>query len=163
MSSVRLYRLHDRTEKWVSSELQIALRRLVAASTRVDHEVGATAGVTVSSCEAIAVNVLLQHGPLSPGRIGQLAGFTSSGTITGVIDRLERAGYVHRKRCVEDRRKVLVQLDEDRLDAGDARSRRLAAIAEDYDAEQLDLITGFLARMADAEAAAALPEADELH
>jgi DNA-binding MarR family transcriptional regulator len=159
---MRLYRLHDRTEKWVSSDLQIALRRLVAASTRVDHEVGATSGVTVSSCEANAVNVLLQHGALSPGRIGQLAGFTSSGTITGVIDRLERAGYVHRKRCVEDRRKVLVQLDEDRLDAGEARSRRLAAIAQDYDAEQLDLITGFLARVADAETAAALPGADEL-
>ncbi|TQM11986.1 MarR family winged helix-turn-helix transcriptional regulator [Pseudonocardia kunmingensis] len=145
------------------NELQTALRRLVAVSTRVDHEVGATAGVTVSTCDGHALNVLLQHGALSPGRIGQLAGFTSSGTVTGVIDRLERAGYVHRKRCVEDRRKVVVELDEERLDAGDARSRRLAAIAEDYDAEQLALITDFLTRVADAEAAAALPGPDGVH
>jgi DNA-binding MarR family transcriptional regulator len=109
----------------------------------------------------VRISLRCQHGPLSPGRIGQLAGFSSSGTVTGVIDRLELAGYVRRKRCIRDRRKVIVELDEDRLDAADAaRSQRLAAIVEDYDDEQLAVITEFLSRVADAESCAATHETD---
>jgi DNA-binding MarR family transcriptional regulator len=36
----------------------------------------------------------------------------STGTVTGVIDRLERAGFAHRRRDDVDRRKVVVELDE---------------------------------------------------
>jgi DNA-binding MarR family transcriptional regulator len=36
----------------------------------------------------------------------------SSGTVTGVIDRLEQLQFVHRDRHPSDRRKVLVVLDE---------------------------------------------------
>src|SRR6187399_25304 len=54
-------------------------------------------------------------GPLTAGRIAQLTGL-STGAVTGVIDRLERAGLVRRVRDTEDRRKVLVEIiptDED--------------------------------------------------
>ncbi|MBB2934966.1 DNA-binding MarR family transcriptional regulator [Amycolatopsis bartoniae] len=56
-------------------------------------------------------------GPLTAGRIAQLTGL-STGAVTGVIDRLERAGFVRRVRDTQDRRKVLVEilpLDEDKL------------------------------------------------
>ncbi|WP_064742999.1 MarR family winged helix-turn-helix transcriptional regulator [Pseudonocardia spinosispora] len=135
-------------------QVEIALRRHVAASTRLDHEVGARAGLHLSTCEANFVNLLLLHGPLSPGELGQLSGTGSSGTITGVIDRLERAGYVRRSRCVVDRRKVEVELDAERLAADTTdRSRLLAEVAAGYTADQLALIAGFLDRLADAESA----------
>ncbi|NKQ55179.1 MarR family transcriptional regulator [Amycolatopsis sp. K13G38] len=49
------------------------------------------------------------EGPLTAGRIAQLTGL-STGAVTGVIDRLERAGFVRRVRDEQDRRKVLVEL-----------------------------------------------------
>lgn len=57
------------------------------------------------------------EGPLTAGRIAQLAGL-STGAVTGVIDRLEQAGFVRRIRSTADRRKVLVELvelDEERF------------------------------------------------
>ncbi|MFD8494158.1 MarR family winged helix-turn-helix transcriptional regulator [Amycolatopsis sp. NPDC059657] len=49
------------------------------------------------------------EGPLTAGRIAELTGL-STGAVTGVIDRLERAGLVRRVRDLEDRRKVLVEV-----------------------------------------------------
>lgn len=49
------------------------------------------------------------EGPLTAGRIAELTGL-STGAITGVIDRLEKAGLVRRVRDPEDRRKVLVEV-----------------------------------------------------
>ena len=49
------------------------------------------------------------EGPLTAGRIAQLTGL-STGAVTGVIDRLERAGFVRRVRDEVDRRKVLVEI-----------------------------------------------------
>jgi DNA-binding MarR family transcriptional regulator len=49
------------------------------------------------------------QGPLTAGRIARLTGL-STGAVTGVIDRLERAGYVRRVRDAQDRRKVLVEI-----------------------------------------------------
>ncbi len=43
--------------------------------------------------------------PLTPGRLGAALGL-SSGATTAVIDRLERAGHVHRCRDGRDRRRV---------------------------------------------------------
>jgi DNA-binding MarR family transcriptional regulator len=130
----------------------------VAASARFDHLIGCQTGLTLSTCEANFVHLLVLHGPLSPGRLGQLAGLSSSGTITGVIDRLEQAGYVHRIRCIEDRRKVTVSLNSDWLERENApRTQRLAAILADYDETQLATITDFVTRIADVEARAADP------
>lgn len=142
--------------------LETAVRRHVAAATRSDHEVGVGAGLTVSTCQANFVNLLLLHGPLSPGQLGQLSGIGSSGTITGAIDRLEHAGYVRRVRCTADRRKVYIELDLEHLAAANTgRSQRLAAVANGYDDDQLAVITDFLTRLADAEAAVALVDETE--
>jgi DNA-binding MarR family transcriptional regulator len=49
--------------------------------------------------------------PLTAGQIAQLSGL-STGAVTGVIDRLERRGFVRRVRDPHDRRKVLVEIAE---------------------------------------------------
>ncbi|NIH86938.1 MarR family transcriptional regulator [Amycolatopsis granulosa] len=57
------------------------------------------------------------EGPLTAGEIARVTGL-STGAVTGVIDRLERAGFVRRVRDANDRRKVLVEvlpLDEDKV------------------------------------------------
>ncbi|MFT4011804.1 MAG: MarR family transcriptional regulator [Paracoccus sp. (in: a-proteobacteria)] len=49
--------------------------------------------------------------PASPGRILSYLGL-SSGAGTALFDRLEKAGYIRRERNPEDRRSVLIVLDE---------------------------------------------------
>jgi DNA-binding MarR family transcriptional regulator len=49
------------------------------------------------------------EGALTAGRIAELTGL-STGAVTGVIDRLEKAGFVRRVRDLQDRRKVLVEI-----------------------------------------------------
>jgi DNA-binding MarR family transcriptional regulator len=62
--------------------------------------------------------VIQAEQPLTAGRIAQLSGL-STGAVTGVIDRLERHGFVRRVRDPHDRRKVLVAVadfDESRYE-----------------------------------------------
>ncbi len=48
-------------------------------------------------------------GPLTAGRIADLTGL-STGAVTGVMDRLEKAGLARRVRDTVDRRKVLIKV-----------------------------------------------------
>ena len=53
--------------------------------------------------------MLRRLGPVTAGTIGEHTGLTT-GAVTGLMDRLERAGCVQRARDPHDRRKVVVQL-----------------------------------------------------
>jgi DNA-binding MarR family transcriptional regulator len=85
--------------------------------------------------------------PLTAGQIAQLSGL-STGAVTGVIDRLERQGFVHRVRDPHDRRKVLVevaQFDESRYahlfqDAVDLTERVLSR----FNPEEWDVIERYI-------------------
>ncbi|MFD4025370.1 MarR family winged helix-turn-helix transcriptional regulator [Streptomyces sp. NPDC058576] len=46
--------------------------------------------------------------PLTPGDLARITDLTT-GSITGVIDRLEANGYVRRERDTQDRRKVIIR------------------------------------------------------
>jgi DNA-binding MarR family transcriptional regulator len=49
--------------------------------------------------------------PITAGRLAELSGL-STGAVTGVIDRLERRGFVRRVRDPYDRRKVLIEVPQ---------------------------------------------------
>ena len=51
--------------------------------------------------------------PFALGQLAELTGLTA-GAITGVVDRLEAAGFVRRERDPDDRRRWLVQVEPDR-------------------------------------------------
>jgi DNA-binding MarR family transcriptional regulator len=139
-------------------QIEAAIRRHVAAAVRSDQEAAARAGLTLSTTEASFLALLQIHGPLTPGDLGKRAGISSSGTITGAIDRLERAGYVSRGPCVADRRKIFVILNSGRLaEQNGPRAARVANVLSRYDDTQLDLIADFLARLTETETADAAP------
>jgi DNA-binding MarR family transcriptional regulator len=56
-----------------------------------------------------AADLLMQRGPLTAGELARLTGLTT-GAVTGIIDRLEAAGWVRRQRDPGDRRRVIVTL-----------------------------------------------------
>lgn len=54
------------------------------------------------------LDILLHQGPITAGKLAELTGLTT-GAVTGVIDRLENAGYMRRERDPNDRRRVILQ------------------------------------------------------
>jgi DNA-binding MarR family transcriptional regulator len=62
----------------------------------------------LNSTDMQTVSILISQGPATPGELAERTGLTAGGSITAVIDRLEKAGYVRRERDVADRRRVIV-------------------------------------------------------
>ena len=65
----------------------------------------------VNRTDARCLDILEQHGRISAGELAVASGLTT-GAVTAVVDRLERAGYVQRVADPNDRRRVLVELTE---------------------------------------------------
>jgi DNA-binding MarR family transcriptional regulator len=54
------------------------------------------------------MDIIHRFGAMSAGKLGEMTGLTT-GAITGMIDRLEKAGYVKRANDPKDRRKTIVE------------------------------------------------------
>ena len=52
--------------------------------------------------------MLVRNGAMPAGKLAQLSGLTT-GAITGVVDRLEKAGWARRVADPNDRRKVIIE------------------------------------------------------
>ena len=87
---------------------------------------------------------------MSAGRIATALGLTSGAT-TAAIDRLERAGYVHRQADPTDRRRVLVVASEDGARQAfalfDGLLDTLAELAGTYSEEQLALLLDLVGKV----------------
>lgn len=58
--------------------------------------------------------LLLSGGPLTAGEIAKHTGLTTA-SVTSLIDRLEQKGFVRRLRDTNDRRRVIIELDQARF------------------------------------------------
>lgn len=91
-----------------------------------------------------------ETGPVTAGRLAELTGL-STGAITGVVDRLERAGFVSRVPDPEDRRRVVITSCMERR-AADMRHlfipmmAGMVAVCENYSDAELALILDFMRR-----------------
>jgi DNA-binding MarR family transcriptional regulator len=83
------------------------LNRRDLASAR--HRAAMSRRLGLSESEMLAVAHLAQHGRLSPSALGQLLDL-SSGGVTALVQRLESAGHLVRRRHPTDGRSVLVEL-----------------------------------------------------
>ena len=85
--------------------------------------------------------------PLTAGQLAELSGLTT-GAVTAVIDRLERAGYARRVRSKTDRRRVFIELAEDQLaqvkEMTDRLGRSAEAVLEKYSAQDQQKILSCL-------------------
>jgi DNA-binding MarR family transcriptional regulator len=86
-------------------ELEEAMRRSTAQGAMFAKTVADRAGISASDMDCM--DFLNLEGRMTAGRLAELTGLTT-GAITGVIDRLEKAGYVRRERDDSDRRKVFI-------------------------------------------------------
>jgi DNA-binding MarR family transcriptional regulator len=142
-------RTKRRTE--LLDELALAGRDVGAYSVMM-HTAAAHA-VGLNATDHKCLDLLGRHGPMTAGALADLTGLTT-GAITGVVDRLEAAGFVERHRDEHDRRRVILAA---RMDAvvqayGSIFEPLRAAVddvADGYTDEQLELIIGYLRRTVD--------------
>ena len=88
-------------------ELEHAMRRASGIGAIFSQAVADYAGISSSDLECL--DFLNLEGRATAGRLAEVTGLTT-GAITGVIDRLEKAGFVKRERDEQDRRKVFIVL-----------------------------------------------------
>lgn len=94
------------------------------------------------------LDLIERKGSMTAGQLADITGLTT-GAITGVIDRLEKAGYVRRERDPEDRRKVIVSLVPEKAYKDisplfEKLSRNYEPINEDYTTKELYVIFEFM-------------------
>jgi DNA-binding MarR family transcriptional regulator len=141
----------DKTVSRHSLEVQIvdSTRRVIANAILYSHQVAERLGLGAS--DAQFMTLLEVHGPLTPGQLAELTGLRT-GTVTGVLDRLEGAGFIRRDRDPNDRRKVIVSRQEEEIARQVSphytpQAEGMVALLREYDDEQLALIADFLGRV----------------
>lgn len=94
-----------------------AIARVADADRRLRLAAAERLGIGATDFDALVL--LDTAGPLAAGRIAEAMAITT-GAVTGLIDRLERAGWVQRMRHETDRRQVLIELAPARREPLDA-------------------------------------------
>lgn len=120
-------------------------RRLSTAVVLFHETLGQCLGL--SAVDHRALTLILDHAPLTAGTLAQLTGLTP-GAVTGLADRLERAGYIRRTPDPRDRRRIVIEpvgdgmtgLDEVFVDLGTAMSKFMAK----YDERELATIADYV-------------------
>ncbi|HEY2958896.1 MAG TPA: MarR family transcriptional regulator [Actinomycetota bacterium] len=137
----------QRRRRRLTTAIRDSLRDLRVQLALLNHRVGAN--LELKDVDLDCLDLLSRHGPLSPSALARLAGLHPA-TMTGVLDRLERGGWVVRDRDPSDRRGVTVRplrtraAEAFRLYAG--MNASLDEICAGYDEDQLELLADFLRR-----------------
>jgi DNA-binding MarR family transcriptional regulator len=130
------------------AELSDEVRANQRATDMVDELLAGLMGV--NRTDARCMDILDQHGSMSAGDLAQASRLTT-GAITAVIDRLERAGLARRVPDPSDRRRVLLEPTEKAFEVArelmvEPMRRLYTPMAESYSDDDLRLILDFTRR-----------------
>jgi DNA-binding MarR family transcriptional regulator len=145
MSSVRTGDAHE--HRRLSGEIGESLRALGVRLSLLNQQVGAR--LELKAVDIDCLDLINRHGPVGPSALARLAGLHPA-TLTGILDRLERGGWIAREHDPNDRRATLLRPLRDRdaeinaLYSG--MTSAIEGICADYDESQLRLLAGFLSR-----------------
>lgn len=136
-------RLEQPTEQ--QEKLTMGMRGLGTRTVLYQQSVAASLGLYNN--DFLSIDILHEKGPVTAGELSRLTGLTT-GSVTSLIDRLEKNGFVRRQPDPHDRRKVIiVPLYENKEDVSATYLQLHAAmvkLASSYSDEELELITQFL-------------------
>jgi len=96
-------------ERALPGQVAGGLRALSTEIDRLDQAAADRYGLNRTDMRAL--DILGRAGPLAPTALARLLGFTTGG-VTTVLDRLEKAGYIRRRPDPGDRRRQLVETTE---------------------------------------------------
>jgi DNA-binding MarR family transcriptional regulator len=126
------------------------LRELAASLDALTNAASPHAGLNRTDMRALDI-INMQQG-LTAGQLAARLKLTT-GAITGVLDRLERAGHARRTHDQEDRRRVVVQPTAEARRFGSVVFRQLGneldQLLSQHSEKERDLIDDFLRSVAD--------------
>lgn len=147
MSSVSQSQDGKRRRRRSTTAIKESLRELSIQLSLLNHQVGGRLGVKDADFDCL--DLINRHGPMSPSALARRAG-QHPATMTGVLDRLERGGWIARERDPADRRAVQVRALKERNTEIYGLYTGMNAAMDDlcagYDEDQLELLAGFLDR-----------------
>ena len=94
------------------SHIRKLTQRYAYTSIQMHEAVGRKAGL--SGTDHKYLGFLIQNGQMTAGELANLTGLTT-GAVTGLIDRFEKKKLVKRQFAEDDRRKVLIVPDTERI------------------------------------------------
>jgi DNA-binding MarR family transcriptional regulator len=139
----------DRKQKLVA-RLGDQVRRMGAQTVLISKTVAGRFGLNTSDLECL--DLIYLRGHASAGELARATGLTS-GAVTALIDRLERAGYVERTDDPADRRRREVRIVAEAIEpiqaAYQPMQSRMFELWSSYRARDLEVILDFLSRSTD--------------
>jgi len=135
------------------AELELAFATAMRRTGSLMQLMGQAAAdrIGINATDLNCLNILSFSGHMTAGELARATGLTTA-SITGVVDRLEEAGYVSRERDPHDRRRVVVTLVLDQAMRNVASvflpvMRDWREMSARYSDDELRLIVDFYARM----------------
>ena len=136
-----------RRRQQATTEIRDSLRELRLQLALLNYRVGSQ--LDLKDIDLDCLDILDVRGPLSPTALATSAGVHPA-TMTGILDRLEKGGWVVRERDPADRRAVLVRAVRDRyaqlLRLYSGLSRSMNKLLAGYTDTELELIADFMRR-----------------
>jgi DNA-binding MarR family transcriptional regulator len=134
-----------------TAAIKESLRALSTQLSLLNHRVGAQ--LELKDADFDCLDLINRHGPLSPSALARRAGLHPA-TMTGILDRLERGGWIARDRDPADRRAVVIRALRERNAEIYARfagmNGRMDELCAGYDETELTLLASFLDRVTEA-------------
>jgi DNA-binding MarR family transcriptional regulator len=131
-------------------QVTIAAQEQGINSVLLRNAVSRKLGLSVTDMECLSL--LFAKGFSTPKELARYTGMTP-GSATAMLDRLEKANFVRRKPNPNDRRGVLIEIDEQslkRVSSMFAAARQSQDdLMETYSDSELEIIAGFMTRLAD--------------
>jgi DNA-binding MarR family transcriptional regulator len=145
MSSVSPSRDRRRT----TTAIKDSLRALSTQLSLLNHRVGGR--LELRDVDFDCLDLISRHGPLSPSALARRAGLHPA-TMTGILDRLERGGWIARDRDPDDRRAVVIRVQRDRnaeiYELFSGMNGRMDDLCASYSDAELALLAAFIDRVA---------------
>ena len=136
-----------RRRRRLTMAVKESMRELSIQLSLLNHRVSAQ--VALKDVDLDCLDLVGRHGPMSASELAKRAGLHPA-TMTGILDRLERGGWIARERHPSDRRAVAIRVLRDRggelfrLYAG--MNASMDDICAGYTDAELELLADFLSR-----------------
>nr|MDT0659563.1 MarR family transcriptional regulator [Micromonospora sp. DSM 115978] len=147
-----MYRPRTTRRAELAGEITADMRTYSVDAQHIGHAFAGRHGLGQTDLQAlIAVMDAERAGdPITPGRLGEQLNL-SSGSITALIDRLERAGHLRRDRDTADRRKIFLRYAERgaqvAVDFFRPLGRRTDVVMEQFTEAELEIVHRFMRAM----------------
>jgi DNA-binding MarR family transcriptional regulator len=127
--------------------LEHEIRKLSAQSVLFSNAISGRLGINSSDLECL--DIVNLGGAVTAGQLAAATGL-STGAITGVIDRLVKAGYVRRRRDAKDRRRVIIEpmagVERKIAPMFASLSQAMARLWSTYSENDLELVRDWVAK-----------------